>query len=579
MRRLHLQRRPRGFAILLVVVFTSISLLVLTSVLNWTASSANLTDRGNRFLRVTSAAEAALEKATAAISRDFQAGSVAAVDANLATYRDLIPTPAEDPAWADYEFQGGSGPISVTRLTPWSYGDLNIRYRGLRGYNSTYRLVARASQTHNASVVRGSLRRDLLLASIPVFSFGIFYASDLEICPGASTTISGFVHSNGTNYFQPDSGLTFAGTVTSSRAILHLPHPEDPVFRTPGVISYSADRESGVVSLNFPTGTNNSPAVLREIVEMPPTFETVGSPLGSLRYYNRADLIITIKPRSSRVPRRPRARATTRVVVEATSGAYNNFSTVIPASTLSTFVTNGAQFFDKRENRTAMVTDIDLAQLRANYVNIASLLGRKFRTIYVVDFRAPTTASLPAIRLLNGLTLPPGGLTLVTPNPLYVKGHYNAFSGHLGTTNTSLTQPAALVADAVTVLSGAWSDANASLSLASRLAADTTVNAAVMTGIVPTGNGYYSGGYENTLRLLEDWRSRTLTYNGSTVVLFPSRAATSPWGASPDVYDVPTRRFNFDANFLTESRLPASTPELRVMFRGEWSILASSVMP
>jgi hypothetical protein len=175
--------------------------------------------------------------------------------------------------------------------------------------------------------------------------------------------------------------------------------------------------------------------------------------------------------------------------------------------------------------------------------------------------------------LINGQTLPSAGLTVATLNPLYVKGHYNAPSGSLGTTNTSATAPASLVADAITVLSGAWADTNATLLLSARNANNTTVNAAVIAGIVPTGNGYYSGGAENFFRFLEKWEGDTLTFNGSMVVLFPSQIATAPWGASSEVYSTPIRGYAHDVNFKNASKLPPGTPEVRTLIRAQWAML------
>jgi len=73
-------------------------------------------------------------------------------------------------------------------------------------------------------------------------------------------------------------------------------------------------------------------------------------------------------------------------------------------------------------------------------------------------------------------------------------GNYNACL--LGTTNTSQTKPAALIGDSINILSAAWSDGNSGSSISSRIAADTTVNAALLGGIAH-GGGYYSGGVEN----------------------------------------------------------------------------------
>ena len=94
-----------------------------------------------------------------------------------------------------------------------------------------------------------------------------------------------------------------------------------------------------------------------------------------------------------------------------------------------------------------------------------------------------------------------------------------------------------------------------------------------------SGTKYYSGGLENFPRFLEDWQPsvppKTLTYNGSMVVLFPSRYATGFWG-SPNVYVPPTRRWAFDMNFLNQKKLPPCTPEVRKLLRGQWNVIAAN---
>ena len=138
-------------------------------------------------------------------------------------------------------------------------------------------------------------------------------------------------------------------------------------------------------------------------------------------------------------------------------------------------------------------------------------------------------------------------------------------------------KPASLIGDSINVLSTAWSDANSSLGIASRKANDTTVNAAVLGGIVPSGGGYYSGGVENFPRFLEDWGSRTLTYTGSMVVMFNSKAATAPWGGA-EVYSPPARNWAFDINFLDATKLPPGTPEVRAIIRSEWAAIRSGTV-
>jgi hypothetical protein len=164
-------------------------------------------------------------------------------------------------------------------------------------------------------------------------------------------------------------------------------------------------------------------------------------------------------------------------------------------------------------------------------------------------------------------------LTVASPQPVYIRGHFNAPETFRGTTNTTQCLPGAIVADAVTVLSSSWNDQNSQAPLTSRRAGATTVNAAIITGIVPTGGGFYSGGAENYLRLLEDWRNITLTFNGSMAVFYPSMVANSPWGALDDVYYPPRRQFSPDGNFQDAAKLPAGTPMLRTIILADYRLL------
>jgi hypothetical protein len=190
-----------------------------------------------------------------------------------------------------------------------------------------------------------------------------------------------------------------------------------------------------------------------------------------------------------------------------------------------------------------------------------------------------TSSQLPAVRLVNGQQLPPSGLTVATPQPLYVKGNYNittngsTFASTLGSTTNGMTVPAALMGDAVTILSSNWSDSyNSGTSLSSRSPVNTTINAATLEGIVPSvtvnGTQYYSGGVENFLRLLEDWSGSTLTYNGSIVVMFPSQYATNYWNGN--YYSVPTRQWGFDTTFSQAGKLPPLTPQAKKIVRESW---------
>jgi hypothetical protein len=269
-----------------------------------------------------------------------------------------------------------------------------------------------------------------------------------------------------------------------------------------------------------------------------------------------------------------------------------------------TFLTN-ALFVDWREGlsrgspKAVQAVQIDIAKFNIWQTNTATNGGAYFNNInindeghpldsvYVYNAVNPTSGTLPAVRVVNGAQLgTTNGFTVVTPFPMYVKGNYNIQwdSTHqsLSTNNTTYTRPAAFMADSITILSGGWNDATNSLK--PNTATDTIINAAMLEGIEPSsssvngigvpsasgGGTYtgYSGGVENFLRLLEDWGSQTLTYNGSICVMFPSVYATNHWNGN--YYGIPTRIWAFDKNYQHQSGLPPLTPQSKAIIRGQW---------
>lgn len=272
------------------------------------------------------------------------------------------------------------------------------------------------------------------------------------------------------------------------------------------------------------------------------------------------------------------------------------------------FLTN-VTYYDYRESATNEAVQLDVSKLRSWITNsgpnggsvwsraLANDLGHGINSVFVYNDAPFSGVQLPCVSVVNGALLPnstnvvsgtnciTSGLTVVTPQPLYVIGNYNVqIDGSAqvtGSHNTADTYPAAFLADAITVLSTNWLGDWSQSSYSSRSAADTTVNAACLEGIVPSNGGQnnggdgstakYSGGIENFLRLLENWSGHTITYNGSIMVMFPSQYATNSWQLPNNYYGIPTRNWGFDTNFLVQSHLPPLTPDFRTVIRNVWA--------
>ena len=541
----------------MVLVVTGASLAVMAGLMSWSASYDQFSQRGYQYYKALGAAEAASEKVVGLISRDFQQGGEPQVRGNLSVYQTSVPTSAESSIWSSYEFRDNSGTVNrtyVARLSDWQYNYLESKYTGLLAMASLYRIVATARELNAPYNIAAAVQQDVQIASIPLYQFGVFYSSDLEICPSTSLTLSGRIHSNGSIYTQPTGTLNLSDSVTAARQVLQQKGPNDPTTRTPGPVNFLRDHDSGTASLNIPIGTSNDPTNLHALIDLPPGGEDPNSALGKQRFFNKADMIVLVTDSG----------------IVGSSGRYNNFVIGVTNLEVKGVIKRTASFFDKRAALTIQATELDINKLRTEYSNLTSQLGREPKTIYMIDARSQSATIQNGVRLINGVTLPTQGLTVATPNRLYIKGHYNSPSATRGTSSTAGTAPSAVAGDALTILSTVWTDPGGGNALSARIGASTTVNTAVIAGIVPSGNGYYSGGLENFFRFLEDWTGKIFTFNGSISSLFYCQIATAPWGAATDIYLPPTRAFTFDNNFLDVTKLPPSTPEVRLVVRKQW---------
>jgi len=556
----HPRRQERAYALMMVLFFGGIGLFALAGALGWVSTNGTLISRNNLNYRSIAAAEAATEKVLAQVSRDFKNGGESIVYGNLNTYRALVPNSTENPLWGNYAFDNADGANDatfVTRSVAETYIPLDSQYSGLLGFASTYRFVSNARELNSLYSVVAAVQQDIQLASIPIFQFAIFYGGDMELNGAATLHVRGRVHGNSTFYTGSNASQYFYEDVTVSGTIQHGTRYG---WGTNASIYFYDVKDTNRSQLNLPIGTNNSAAAVREVLYVPPSGEALDSAMGRERYYNKAELVILV------------SNATVTVGVK---NPYTAGLTTIPWLAATNFISTNKTFTDRRESKTIMTTEIDVAryaQWAATNTTVIAIFGagNPPNLMYVGDFRTETASKLSGVRLINGQTLPDRGLTVATPNPLYTKGDYNQpTSSHLGTTNTSNTKPASLVSDAYTLLSGNFNDALSAGSYSSRVAVNTTVVAALVTGNVPSA-GTYSGGVNNLPRLLEAWSGRSYTLNGSLVCLFDSAKATSPFQNPGVYYSAPARNINFDPNLTDPTRMPPGTPSLRALVRGKW---------
>ena len=299
---------------------------------------------------------------------------------------------------------------------------------------------------------------------------------------------------------------------------------------------------------------------------------------------------------------------------------YKGAATTALATTSAEYVainsslTTNTALKDVREGDNVRVVSVDVAKVRTAY-NGSSITdnvgGGDGLLFYVRDTSVGTSASTKivnsstgasttvtsttqrGVKLINGAKLPGEGagsgivkgFTVVSPNTVYIQGDYNT-----GTTTTSKPPsntattytppidnpnpyvtgydrvPAAVVGDAVNILSNSWNDANSTAAVGSRLATSTTINTAIVAGNVPTTSSSYSGGIENFTRFHEDWGNDYLTIYGALALLFDSAQAKGPWSAAS--YSPPSRRWYYDT--LLQDNNPPGFRVARTYERGRW---------
>jgi hypothetical protein len=182
-----------------------------------------------------------------------------------------------------------------------------------------------------------------------------------------------------------------------------------------------------------------------------------------------------------------------------------------------------------------------------------------------------------------------GGFTVASENPVYIQGDYNNSVADPMWLFPNSPQPAhaaaAVIADAVSLLSNSWSDLASLTSptnIGGRLASTSYYRVAIsggkninfsVAGLAYAGGDFGTdGGLHNFLRLLENWTNaagvqQQLWYKGSLVSMYYSTYATGidrdQGTPTTTTYAPPDRRYIFDPLFTQPQNLPPGTPLFR----------------
>lgn len=554
------EEKASALIIALLVIF-----LIAASIgvaMQLTTTTLRQTDSSRDFSALRSATEGALDFAygtwTKTINNYYRPVSKAELAVSMTTvpsFSGFSPAPLSE-----------NGPLQITPVDRYGvpsdaavYALLNLdNYPGWTGKNYGYVASARLTGTAGGRPVKYGAKRVINYSVVPLFQATAFFEDNLELYKTAPMTIGGLVHTNSRAYVSsssPESGgspsLTFSGNLSyvSGYTDGQAPPQADtwsgytPNSAYPPAYSGAgSDAQVNQVSRMEPLGadaatllhppstgdTNPNDDSIRELIE--PRDPNLAFPdptlIAQRRLINKAGIVIRVTGATSTI-------------------TTQNGTTLTPAQ--KTALTNSLSrqtIYDRREGKDIDLTTLNVSQARTT-LNAASGFNN---ILYIYDDTSTGYSDPKGIRLTNGGTLPSGGFTIATQNPLYIQGDYNTSANRVSS---------AVFADAVTILSNNWSDNQSNGALAARQATNTTVNTAIVAGFLPsgwtnpvTGAQYgYSGGLNNFPRFLENWSNDTFTYTGSMIELFTSKIATGEWDTG-SIYSPPTRVWNFDSNFV-----------------------------
>ncbi len=377
--------------------------------------------------------------------------------------------------------------------------------QGVRTVIQPYLIIS--TVTHEGTV--SSVERVVDAGLTPVFQFAVFYNSDLEILPGPDFTLTGRVHTNGDLYLGSHSTLTIDSDYLRAVGSLYLRRKNDGSlmggdvdvrvkgdddfyeleqqddlldYGVPSISGFDSDFRGYDVNGDGDTGDPGELAawVMRSQDLWNGTIKTGEHGLKEVVTPSVQTLWPWVETESGTQKGFYHANAG---LVIRDNCAYVGETDVTPSLLEGTI--RQRWMYDGRENKYITVTEIDVEKLNTSGYFPANGL--------IYAYREDSSVEEPnGIRLKNASELA-GSLTVVSPNPVYLRGDYN---------NTN-KKPAAIITDALNILSNAWDDSKTRHHLPS--ASETTINAAFITGNQDTQPGSYNGGLENLPRFHENW--------------------------------------------------------------------------
>jgi len=478
--------------------------------------------------------------------------------------------------------------------------------------------VYRIEGTATVGGVTSLHKRVVLSRVVALFQFALFYETPMNFLYNAPMTINGRVHCNSDLYIYQQAGLTFNTNYVRTAGNLYskLMFPEwgeaypwgdnlpasfrrwvaDPFDPTEPVEYALMETESDLDALSIPneSGFDSTfagydadgdgdfyglfdwlPFAARalEIWSEPDLYsggsgatvltsehgvERVEAPeFGSFAMYEAVEdgdhvydadegVFVEVAPGSGTHAKGPYHEKAGLTILSLEGGGWQAFSSAgVDVTDELSRVVETDELYDARQaegsGEAIQLTKIDVGLLNESGLFPANGL------LYVGGYGAGEGTDVKGFQLHNGAELK-APLSVVSPDSVYIQGDYN----------TEATQPAAVMADAVNLLSNAWDETKTPGTLPE--AADTSYHTAILTGETEATADNFNGGPHNLPRFHEKWTGKDCRVVGSMVCLGESERATGEFFVGGDYYRPPVRKWGYDPRFNDYDQLPPFTP-------------------
>lgn len=575
-------RSARAGATLIVVLMVVAVVTVLIGVaLQVTGTVTKLTDTSREFSALRYEAEGAAEVGYGiwlnVANNKYGPPALTDIPARVRGPNPSSPPvfnyPYSTAAWSKLQINP-TDEFGVATTTPTPVPVHLDSYPGWQGFKFFFASSVRLSGTVGGKVLDYGVKRSVEYVSVPLFQAMAFFENDFEIYHPATMIVQGLVHTNSAAYVSASSSgdLTFLGDFSYvTNYTTTTPPPRANTWSGYGGSMYAPTYPNGAsnqvasvgrmeplgsepASVLDTTDSNSNNDSMRELIERPDPKYPDPPAIAGRRLYNKAGIVILISGTTKTI--------TTQNGVSLTNAQKTTLTKAITQQTV----------YDRREAKNVDISTLDMSAAKPVFDAANGFATNGL--LYISDTSSTGASDPKAVRVTNGGILPDAGLTLVSDNGVYIQGDYNVGtlnpssvpSNNNGNPNNAdapqaagtTRAPSAVIGDAVTILSNNWKDSASASSLSSRVASHTTVNTAIMSGIVPSGwtnDGKvapygYSGGFNNFPRFLEDWSNKSFTYYGSMVQLYYSKNFIGQWDTG-SIYAPPLRNWNYDANFLS----------------------------